>query len=155
MDTTDYDHVQNIAIGPSGMDTTATSLSKCAQEIADSITRIENALKSLTLNGWAGKTQQEADDFNNRWVKVMGDLFGSKDKPNDGVLNAMANGIYTAVKNYDEAEYGLVDVWKRFAGKLPKAGVESSVPTPSKDTPPDQLDTNKTAITADYPPYVS
>jgi hypothetical protein len=151
--TTDYDKVKKISIEPSSISATVTSLGTHAQDVVDSLNRIEKTLQSLTLNDWAGKTQQEADDFNNRWAKVMGDVFGSKDKPDDGALNALIDGLATAVKNYDEAELGLTDIWKQFAGKMSTDGNNNN--DTLKETPPDQVDTNKTAITADYPPYTS
>lgn len=153
MGTTDYDHVKELAVGPWGLNDTAKGLSTLAQNIADSVDRITNTLQPLVLNDWIGTTQQEADDFNNRWLAVMGEVFGSKDKPDDGVLNALSDGIATAAANYDKAEYALIDVWNQFAGKLPAANQNGSNNPPSKTTPPDEMDTNKTAITADYPPY--
>jgi hypothetical protein len=148
----DYDHVGDIAIGPSGMHDTAQMTSHLNQSVADSVNRIADTVKSLVLNDWQGATQQEAEDFNNQWLSVMGELFGSKDKPDDGVLNAIASGIATAADNYNKAEYGLINVWNQFAGKLPTDG-QGGDGKPSHDAPPDQMDTNKTAITADYPPY--
>jgi uncharacterized protein YukE len=148
----DYDHVSDIRIGPSGMHDTAQRISDLNQSVADSVTRIADTLNPLVLNDWQGATQQEAENFNNRWLSVMDELFGSKDKPDDGALNAMAHGIGTAADNYNKAEYGLMNVWNQFAGKLPTAD-QGGDGKPSHDTPPDQMDTNKTAITADYPPY--
>ncbi|MGI5230637.1 hypothetical protein [Actinoallomurus sp. CA-142502] len=152
MSTADYDHVKGIAIGPWGINDTAKTLHDLSQNVADSVGRIGTTLQSLVLNDWMGKTQQEADDFNTRWAAVMGEVFGGHDKPNDGVLNALASGIGIAGNNYDKAEFGLVDVWNRFSGKF---GDGKSDDPPSKNAPPDELDTNKTAITADYPSHKS
>jgi uncharacterized protein YukE len=149
----DYDHVREIAIGPWGMNDTAKGLNQLAQNIADSIDRITSALRPLVLNDWQGATQQEAEDFNNRWLAVMGEVFGSTEKPDDGVLNAISDGIANAAFNYNKAEYALIDVWNQFAGKLPTANKDGNNNPPSKTTPPDEMDPNKTAITADYPPY--
>jgi hypothetical protein len=150
---TDYDHLSAITVGPWGLNDTGKGMSELAQNIADSLDRITNTLHPLVLNDWIGSTQKEADDFNNRWLAVMGEVFGSKDKPDDGVLNAMADGIATAANNYNKAEFALIDVWNQFAGKLPTANQNGDHNTPSKTAPPDEMDTNKTAITADYPPY--
>ncbi|GAA0370619.1 hypothetical protein NE235_35550 [Actinoallomurus spadix] len=159
MATTDYDYLSNMAIGPWGIHETATALHDYAQNVADSVSRIATTLQSLTLNDWVGKTQQEADDFNKRWRTVMGDIFGSDEKPDDGVLSAIATGLATALHNYNAAEFGLTDVWNRFTAKFdaPPQPWRSAVPPLDIDTtpPPDVLDTNKTAITADYPPLTS
>ncbi|GLY92653.1 WXG100 family type VII secretion target [Actinoallomurus iriomotensis] len=160
MATTDYDHLKNMAIGPWGMHDTATSLQGLAQNVADSVSRIRTTLEALTINDWVGKTQQEADDFNNQWHTVMGQMFGSEEKPENGVLPAMAGGIATAVYNYDVAEFGLVDAWNTFAGKFADGSTHKWRRTqPLRDdnppAPPDVTDTNQTAITADYPPLKS
>jgi hypothetical protein len=138
---TDYDHAGETWVSPSGLHATAQQLSDLAKDVADSVGRISDTLKSLALNDWQGATQQEADEFNNRWVAVMAELFGSKDRPEDGVLNAMADGIVTAVNNYNKAESGLISAWSNFANGEKTHGN------------PDVMDTNLTAITADYPPY--
>jgi Proteins of 100 residues with WXG len=147
---TDYDHAGETWASPAGLHSTGQQINDLAKDISDSVDRIQNTLQSLVLNDWQGATQQEADDFNNRWLAVMGELFGSKDKPNDGVLNAMADGIFKVTDNYNKAETGLVNVWSQFAGKLPSEGQKADS-TPSDRIPPDEMDTNATAITADYP----
>lgn len=146
---TNYDHAGETWISPSGLHATADQVNDLAKDIVDSVDRITKTLKSLVLNDWHGATQQEADDFNNRWLAVMGEVLGSKDKPDDGVLNALVDGIITATNNYNKAETGLVGVWSKFAGKLPSPGDKGGKPL--EVSPPDEMDTNKTAITADYP----
>ncbi|HXA57680.1 MAG TPA: WXG100 family type VII secretion target [Streptosporangiaceae bacterium] len=147
-DSTDYDHLGETWVSPSGLDNTGKRLNDLAQSVADSINNIDNTLQSLVLNNWQGATKQEADDFNIRWVEVMGQMFGGKYWPNGGVLNAITGGIITAVNNFNKAETGLVNVWSQFAGKLPSANQPSS--PPSHDTPPNDMDPNQTAITANY-----
>ncbi|GLZ16206.1 hypothetical protein Acsp04_64410 [Actinomadura sp. NBRC 104425] len=146
---TDYDTVETLDIGPAGIKTTATEVLRLAQEIADALDRIVQSLNALTATGWQGMTQQEAEDFNNRWMEVMKALFGTKENPESGVLNAIASGIGTAGDNYDKGETGLTDIWAKFAAGLPSGDGTSDQP-PSKEPPADVLDTNKTAITADY-----
>lgn len=150
--TTDYDHVRLMAIGPGGITGAATNVKKHAQEVADALGRVIVALEALTAGGWQGATQREAEDFNARWTTVTQDLFGTKENPETGVLNAIAGGIGTAGANYNKAELGLNDLWKKFAGGLaPDGGGDGKDdPPPSKEPPADVLDTNKTAITADY-----
>ncbi|MEV5704151.1 hypothetical protein [Actinoallomurus sp. NPDC052274] len=146
---TDYDHAEETYVSPSGLHDTAQQLHDLANAVADYVGRISDTLKSLNLN-WQGETQKEADDFSSRWTAVMGEVFGSEDRPEDGVLNAMAQGIATAVNNYNKAEFGIISAWSKFAGSLPTDGQGGSS-KPSDDIPPDVMDTNKTAITADYP----
>lgn len=146
---TDYDHVKALKVGPWGINEAATDLRRLSQEVVDSVDRIMTTLNSLTLNDWRGRTQQEADDVENRWHSVMTGLFGSEEKPGDGALNAITSGLATAVQNYDKAESAVAEAWSRFAGAIDGDGGGK----PSERPPADVLDTDKTAITADYPPF--
>jgi hypothetical protein len=148
-----YDAVRKINISPTGLETAATNISGHAQSVADALHAIVAALDELEVN-WAGATQQEADAFYARWAVVANALFGPKENPNEGVLNAMVNGIDSARFNYSKAEGDLRGLWTDFGNSLPdpNSPPEGDTP-PSHETPADELDTNKTAITADYPPY--
>ncbi|MCO5975084.1 WXG100 family type VII secretion target [Actinoallomurus soli] len=154
MSDTNYDQVGYLAIGPWGIDDTATKLQDLVQDVVGSLTYIDAVLQSLVLNDWMGKSQQEADDFNSRWSAVMSEMFGSDDKPNDGVLNAIVNGIANAGSNYNKAESGLISTWSQFSARFdPPKWRRTQPQLPDINaTPPDELDTNKTAITADYHP---
>ncbi|MBE1533993.1 WXG100 family type VII secretion target [Actinomadura algeriensis] len=153
-ETTNYDLVDKISVAPSSLTTTATQLKTHAQEIADAIGRIQATLNGLTSQGWRGGTQQEAEDFNRRWLAVMKELFGTEADPSLGVLNAISSGVGVAGGNYGMAENGLNSVWNKFASGLPTAdeltGDGGGEEKPDPDKPADVLDTNKTAITADY-----
>ncbi|MDN3354937.1 hypothetical protein [Actinomadura sp. DC4] len=142
----DYDGLQTLAISPWGLHDTAKTIVQLAQDIADSLGRISDTLGSLTFDSWKGETQQEVDDMADRWLDVSYNLFGSEDTPNDGVLNAVADGIGIAGDNYNKAEIGLVNIWHKFAANVGTGDGSDE----QKDKPADQMDTNKTAITADY-----
>jgi hypothetical protein len=147
----DYDHIPQMSIDPSALHDTATTMKDIAQEIGDAVDRIMDTLDALVLDSWKGETEKEVNEFADHWSTVMDQLFGSKDKPDDGVLNAMVDGVTNACNNYNEAESGLTNVWNDFAAKLPSANGSSG--DESKAAPPDKLDVTGTAITADYPPY--
>ncbi|QFG21554.1 WXG100 family type VII secretion target [Actinomadura sp. WMMB 499] len=152
--TTDYDSVEKVAVGPTGLQNTAKRLLALAQEIADSLGRVQTTLNGLTADGWNGFGRQEAEDFNRRWLAVMKELFGTEADPSTGVLNAIASGVGVAGENYGKAESGLADIWSKFASSLPTAeelaNGDGTDEEPSDEKPKDVLDTNKTAITADY-----
>lgn len=139
----DYDQA-TIAVGPDGMSIRAKGLSTLAGNVSGAIVRIQTTLDALALTGWKGKSQQEATDFANRWDAVMKDLFGTKEKPDDGVLNALADGVGAASGNFTKADNGINGIFTQFAAGLEGTGS-------SGGTPSDDLDTNNTAITADYP----
>lgn len=143
--TVDYDGAE-MDVGPRSMDGTAKRLQSIAQGIADALARIQTTLDGLVLDGWQGKSQQEATNLNTRWMMAMTHLFGTTDKPGDGVLNAIADGVEGAAQNYGTAESGLTDLWNSWSGKFSDTGGDGD----KNQTPPDELDTNATAITADY-----
>ncbi|WP_165978274.1 WXG100 family type VII secretion target [Actinomadura darangshiensis] len=155
---TDYDAVKKIAIGPTGLQSTAKRLLALAQEVADALSRVQTTLNGLTSEGWSGGTQQEAEDFNRRWLAVMKELFGTEADPGTGVLNAIASGVGVAGDNYAKTESGLAEIWKKFSSNLPTAEEladedlddDGKKDEPIREKPEDVLDTNKTAITADY-----
>jgi hypothetical protein len=141
-----YD-VERIAIGPWGIHEGGRRIKDLGDDIANATENIMTTLNSLVLDSWKGATKEEAEDFSNRWLAVMKEIFGTEDNPGAGVLNAILAGIGTAGDNYNRAENGLLDVWTKFAAAIPTNGGNNP---PSNDVPPDQMDTNKTAITADY-----
>jgi hypothetical protein len=141
-----YD-AETISIGAWGIHESGRRIKDLADDIANATDQIVKTLEPLMLDGWKGATQQEAEDFSNRWLAVMKEIFGTEAEPGAGVLNAILAGIGTAGDNYSKADNGLFDVWTKFAAAMPANGGNNP---PSKDVPPDQMDTNKTAITADY-----
>ncbi|WP_433174884.1 WXG100 family type VII secretion target [Actinoallomurus sp. CA-150999] len=145
----DYDHVQKIALSLSGLNDYAKQITQHGENIKTALDNIITALTGLQVD-WAGPSQQEHEDVSNRFDRVSRAVLGSKERPEEGVINAITHGLGVVGSNYGKAEAGLVDVWNQFAGKLGTSSGKQ--PT---ETPPDQMDTNKTAITADYPPLAS
>lgn len=143
----DYD-VKTISIGPWGIHESGRRIKDLSDDIVNATETIMTTLNSLVLDSWKGRTKDEAEDFGNRWLAVMKEIFGTKDNPGAGVLNATLSGIGAAGDNYNKAENGLLDVWNKFAAAIPTG--DAGKTAPSRDVPPDQMDTNKTAITADY-----
>jgi hypothetical protein len=58
---------------------------------------------SLKL-GWMGNTADEVQDFNTRWSAGIEKLFGTEDKPEDGILSKVATAAGMAAINYGVAE---------------------------------------------------
>jgi uncharacterized protein YukE len=145
VDQGDYDQV-TMAVVPEGMHTKSQDLSNLAGNVADSLSRIQTTLESLVLDSWKGESQQEATDLANRWNGQMTDLFGTKDRPDDGVLNALADGVSAASGNFTKAEDGIIGIFNLFF-----SGLQGIAPPPADALPTDDLDTNNTAITVDYP----
>lgn len=144
--STDYDNVKEISLSLWGLNDRAKQIVQHGENIKDALDRIITTLDALQVE-WAGPSQKEQAEVSQRFSTVSTAVLGSKDKPEFGVLNAITRGLGTAGSNYGKAEAGLFDVWNQFASKIGSSGGKSS-----KDTPPDEMDTNKTAITADYPP---
>jgi hypothetical protein len=74
-----------------------------ATAIAAHITYIVSTWNSLKL-GWLGNTSDEVQDFNTRWSAAITKLFGTDDKPEDGILSKVATAAVIASINYGVAE---------------------------------------------------
>jgi WXG100 family type VII secretion target len=141
--TTDYDAVKNIHVEPDTLKTIADTLTQHAQDVASSIGNITNTLTDLQL-GWAGQSAQEAEDFDNRWVQVMTELFGTKNDPSKGVLNAIVDGLLTARAGFSTTEQALKGMFHNFTDALDKQAQPNS--DNSTTPPPNMIDPNQTAI---------
>jgi uncharacterized protein YukE len=139
--TTDYDSAK-LKVWPDGLGLRANNLLRQAENVAQSLENINGTLSALQL-GWAGQTADEAQDFGRRWEGVMKELFGSQDKPEDGVLNAIVDGLLTTGGIYSKTEKALVDMFTKFGQDLSSGG-DSTTPT---SAPPNVTDLNLTAIT--------
>jgi len=87
------------------------------REIADSVNRISQVWSDLKL-GWVGNTAQAAQDFNDRWVSSINELFGSKDGSTTGVLASIAKGVEMAGSNYGQAEDVVTNMFNQTASSL-------------------------------------
>lgn len=128
---TDY-NAAKLYVDPDGLKTKADALLAQAENIADSLANINNILSALQL-GWAGKTADEARDFGNRWEAVMKELFGSKDNPKKGVMNAIVDGLLATRGNFSKTEDALVQLFKQF-------GRDLDLDLPSGNSAADALD---------------
>lgn len=148
----DYD-TSSIYVEPNELTSIADRLDSAASEVADTIKRINDQTSSLGL-GWSGRTQQEAEDFSNQWARVMKDLLGTEDHPEDGVLGALIGGLRGAGGGYSKTEHALVDMFNDMKKHMNSGGGNDGGKDDSddngkapKDAPKDITDTKKTAIT--------
>jgi hypothetical protein len=92
-------------------------LPDCVEQLADALENIATALDSVELN-WAGESQKEAQDINDRWRACAVALFGSKKQPEHGVLNRIAGGVKVAALNYSLTETKIVEMWRDYTKRL-------------------------------------
>lgn len=146
--TPDYD-TASISVFPNTLVRLATGLNTDATDVADTLGRINKQTSDLAL-GWAGRTEQEAKDFSDRWMRVMGELFGTEKKPDDGVLNAIVDGLGEVADGFAKTEYALLDVFQKFQDSVGMPNDQgtsgSAAPTPNLP-PPDVTDPAASAIT--------
>jgi uncharacterized protein YukE len=140
----DYDRVDTFDIDPQTLVTIGNNLKDLGQAIADSIDRINNTWTELKL-GWMGKTSEEAKDFIDRWNAVMNELFGTKEHPESGVLNAIVNGVLMTAGIFGQTEHTLVDFFTAFQHGLAGDGSD-----PSDTPPPSVTDVTTTAVTEQW-----
>jgi uncharacterized protein YukE len=136
----------SLTVEPQDICDSATALVRHSDEVAASLTRISNTVTALEL-GWAGKSADEAQQFNERWDHVMGELFGPRDHPEQGVLNVMAGGIKAAAVGFSQTEVALEQVFKKFAEGLSGDGSSSGTP----GSVPDRGDSDHSAVIEDFP----
>ncbi|MFI8850952.1 hypothetical protein [Streptomyces sp. 891-h] len=164
---TDYDWT-TLRAQPSEMDLLATKLEWLADQIAGRIRHINEILNNLQLQ-WQGESATEQKDISDRWSRVYSNLFGTEESPETGVLNAITGGVKKAASNFGQAEN---EAWKMFnkyhtsltapspMDQIVAGAMVLSAPDPEvyKDlldqmnsSPQDRMDTDHTAVTADYP----
>ncbi|KOG85063.1 WXG100 family type VII secretion target [Streptomyces varsoviensis] len=142
----DYD-TSVISVSPSGLKTVGKELATLSGDVVKSLNTIHGALDGLKVS-WQGKAASDADEVNEEWLRVMTELFGTKEDPHKGVLPALADGVGMAAYNFSTAEDGLADAFTKFReGLAEKTGGDDK----PKDTPPEAVtDTNKTAVTMTF-----
>lgn len=166
----DYDGLV-LAAEPDGLKSKADKLTEHAKNIAGHLEDINKMLGSLEL-GWAGQSSQEAQEVTSEWTRVLGELFGTDDEPEKGVLNALAVSVHNTAANFAQAEQHIKEVFQKFHDDLNKdkanamaaarAAAGSSDPQATYDriidelngppqAPQDHQDPTETAIFTDYP----
>lgn len=135
----DYDSA-NLYVDPDALKPKVDILKQQSQNTAESLQRINDTLSALQLN-WAGDTADEAQKFGKRWTSVMKELFGGKDHPEKGVLNAIVEGLLATRGNFSNTEEALVQLFKQFDQDM--SGGDTTTPT---SPPPSINDINVTAI---------
>lgn len=116
------------------MDAASKQLQALAGDVSDVVKHINDTVFTLAL-GWAGKTSQEAQDFTNRWNSKMNELFGTSDKPEDGVLNVMSAGVEAAAIGFSQTNDYIGMTFNQIAASLSSPAQDTSTPT---SAPPDQ-----------------
>jgi len=129
-----YDDV-TITVTPKDLSDAATTVAGCVGNIVDSLNAIDDTISGLKL-GWAGATATEATDFYNQWKAAMGQMFGTKDQPAQGVLNMIVFALKAAANNYNAADTAVVSMFSGFGQHLTPAGEggDSTAPIPAGDT---------------------
>lgn len=139
--STDYElSTTKLVIDPATLETLATvGLKNTAEHFAGRIKAVGDIWDGLALS-WNGKTQAEADDFNNRWRGSMHTLFGTADDEDDpGLLGQVINVVYLAAGNFANAESSIADAFQKMADGL---GGDSGGSSSAQDStlPPIQID---------------
>jgi uncharacterized protein YukE len=138
-----YDAIK-LYVNPNELKGYARSLRDDANDIVNNINDIQNTFGDLKL-GWAGKTADEAESFNDQWNSTMKELFGTKDDPGTGVLSAILMGVTAAASGYAYTEQAISTMFRQFSAQLSGAGQPSdgTQPSPTQDI----TDTDTTAVT--------
>jgi uncharacterized protein YukE len=139
-----YDTVSKFFANPNDIVAHSKNIDGYCQNVADSITNINNAFKSLHV-GWAGKTDQEAKDFVDRWNGVMTELFGTEKDPGKGILPGISGGLKGVAQIFGLTERAIETSFNSFRDSLTQGGDGNS------DTPPQSItDVTTTAVTEQW-----
>lgn len=114
----DYNAIK-ISADPITMTDCSDRISDAAQNISTALGDIMTCLSDLRLS-WTGDSADVADDFNQRWSKTTGDLYGTElselvniltlgglytvDPAAEGVIPVVTQGVAKAAQNYANAE---------------------------------------------------
>ncbi|MGW3635805.1 WXG100 family type VII secretion target [Streptomyces sp. NPDC005122] len=138
-----YD-MSRLHIDPQALSESATRLSGLAEEVGESVLRASNAVSHLKLS-WVSASAQEAQEFQDRWKRVMTQMFGDGHDAY-GVLPVMAGGLKGVAIGFSQVEVGL----EKFFNGLTEALHGSGGGGDSDSTPSDQGGPNS-ATTEDFP----
>ncbi|MBM7489495.1 hypothetical protein JOD64_000717 [Micromonospora luteifusca] len=112
--------------------------------IANNFLAIHAQWEDLAL-GWAGKSQQESQDFSDKYKVALDDFFGEEGADTDankkqGVINRVAGGVQGAGDAYAQAEVNLFYAFKWFADSLefPDKELDTSVRDHANVDPPEK-----------------
>ncbi|WP_399936788.1 hypothetical protein ACGH52_00930 [Streptomyces sp. BBFR25] len=128
-ESANYDAV-TIKIDPPALGTEGTTLASLAGEIGESIMRVNNIAAGLRL-GWVAPSATEAQEFGDRWTRVMTEMFG-QEGGRLGVLPAIAGGILGAAVGFSHLENELWWAFTNFSNEM-------AVPTGDGGGPSDHL----------------
>ncbi|MFE7121116.1 hypothetical protein ACFU99_37380 [Streptomyces sp. NPDC057654] len=104
--------------------------------LSSDVSMIFTTLEQLKL-GWAGKTQQEAEEFFNRLNACISHMFGNsknEDSVRNSVLARVASALQLAGTNYLAAEDAVVKEFNDFAAQMngEGGGGQSSITDPKE-----------------------
>ncbi|MFJ3756471.1 WXG100 family type VII secretion target [Streptomyces sp. NPDC090080] len=133
----DYD-IGGIKIDPSALGEDGKKLLALANELGDSVVRINNTVSDLKL-AWVAESANEAQEFQDRWNRVMSQMFGD-----NGVLVAMVGGIMSVAIGFSHLEIELESAFLKFADGLSSSS-SGGDPKPVDHTGPEF------PITQDFP----
>lgn len=166
--TTDYDSAK-LRAAPNGLGMYAKQLGWLSGQVATQMNIIDKTLSNLRLS-WQGESADKQKALSDEWEKVFRQFFGTEDDPSEGVLNAMADGLMKAASNFAAAEQHVVQLFTEFhdgmvVGDHPddKSAAIGAMASPNPeadyqkiqdamgDGPEDDMDTDHSAVTMDYP----
>lgn len=166
----DYDQ-STIGVAPNDLKNKSTEIVALVEQISGALARMNETLEALQLQ-WQGQSAAAQKDITDEWTRVFGELFGTQDKPEDGVLNALADHVTNAAKNYAEAEKSANEIFGNLLVSMVKQDLSESIAetfsglslTPDQkyqeimnelmgesEPATDQKDPTQSAVFTDYP----
>ncbi|MEV6948791.1 hypothetical protein AB0N07_44130 [Streptomyces sp. NPDC051172] len=126
-----------LAVDPITLSDSCDKLTDAAQNIGTALGDIMNCLSELRIS-WTGDSADVADDFNQRWSKVTGELYGTEaaqivntltfggfyaaDPGAEGVIPALTKGVAKAAGNYANGEGAVKAMFWNLGNGLAQSG---------------------------------
>ncbi|MFI0895578.1 WXG100 family type VII secretion target [Streptomyces sp. NPDC020983] len=106
-----------VTVDPWVLHNASVNASAAVKSIGDVMGAITDRLNELRLS-WTGESQERADKFNQDWSAMVTELFGTKDHPENGLLNRFCSGLERAAVTYSRGERAVSNSFAKFEALL-------------------------------------
>ncbi|CAG6394667.1 hypothetical protein NMG29_40140 [Streptomyces cocklensis] len=106
-----------VTVDPWVLKSASDNSAVAVKSIGDVMVAVTDRLNELRLS-WTGDSQEQADKFNRDWNAIVTQLFGTKEHPENGLLNRFCTGLGTAAVGYSRGERAVSDSFAKFQGLM-------------------------------------
>ena len=103
---------------------TASMIKEAEHEIVNVNKSIVASLETIILElndlqlSWVGGSAALAQDLAIRWQRCVDQMYGTRNNPGQGVLNQLANAVYSAAGNYARTDHQVTEYFAKALNAL-------------------------------------